>query len=148
MSRRRDDRGSMTVLTTGVLVVILLVMAVGTAITSVHLDRNRLQSIADGAALAGSQALDVAALYDEDAAVVGAHPTPDRARAAVRDYLRHYPLRSSRLRDTHLEEVRVAPDGTVTVRIGALTDPALAGWFTRGTRTSIPLVTEGSARAR
>ena len=53
---RSSDRGSMTVLTTGVLVVILLVMAVGTAITSVHLERNRLQSAADGAALAASQA--------------------------------------------------------------------------------------------
>src|SRR5699024_5001952 len=48
--RVRDARGSMTILTTGVLVVILMVLAVGTAITGVQLERNGLQYAADSAA--------------------------------------------------------------------------------------------------
>ena len=39
-------------------------------------------------------------------------------------------------------------DGTVRVVITARTHPPLAGWFTRGTGTAIPLTVEGEARAR
>src|SRR5690606_1477333 len=61
--RWADARGSMTILTTGVLVVILMVIAVGTSITGVQLERNGLQHAADSAALAASQAVDPARIY-------------------------------------------------------------------------------------
>ena len=59
-----ESRGSMTILTTGVLVVILMVIGVGTAITGVQLERNGLQHAADSAALAASQAVDPSRIYD------------------------------------------------------------------------------------
>ncbi len=61
--RLADQVGSMTVLTTGVLVVILMVMAVGTAVTGVHLERAALQDMADSAALAGAEAMAPSRLY-------------------------------------------------------------------------------------
>ena len=63
--RWADARGSMTILTTGVLVVILMVIAVGTSITGVQLERNGLQHAADSAALAASQAVDPARIYSD-----------------------------------------------------------------------------------
>ncbi|MFC7376280.1 pilus assembly protein TadG-related protein [Brachybacterium sp. GCM10030267] len=135
----------MTVLTTGVLVVILMVTGVGAAVTGVHLERNGLQDAADSAALAASQAVDPARIYDPDD---GAAIHAGSARRAAQDQLRDYPLRSDRTEDLHVADVSVDADGTVRVTLVATTNPPLVGWFTRGTGTSIPLRVEGEARAR
>lgn len=143
--RCADARGSMTILTTGVLVVILMVIGVGTAITGVQLERNGLQHAADSAALAASQAVDPARIYtDGDGAAIHA----GSAREAAEEHLRTYPLESSRLEDLRIVEVTVEPDRTVHVVLAARTHPPLAGWFTRGTDTAIPLTVDGEARAR
>jgi uncharacterized membrane protein len=143
--RIADARGSMTILTTGVLVVILMVIGVGTAITGVQLERNGLQHAADSAALAASQAMDPARIYvDADGAAIHA----GSARRAAEEHLRSYPLESSRLEDLRIVEVTVEPDRTVHVVLTARTHPPLAGWFTRGTDTAIPLTVDGEARAR
>lgn len=137
--------GSMTILTTGVLVVILLVAALGAAITGVHLERNELQHAADATALAASQGLDPAELYipgDETPV------TPSSAREAAEAHLATYPFDPSRTTGITLASVEVDPDGSVRVVLTARTDPPLAGWFTRGTGTSIPLAVDGEARAR
>lgn len=144
-ARLADARGSMTILTTGVLVVILLVIAVGTAITGVHLERNGLQHTADSAALAASQAVDPARLYS---ASDGAAIHSGSARAAAEEHLRDYPHDTTNTQDIHLVDVTVSEDGTVRVVITARTHPPLAGWFMRGTGTAIPLTVEGEARAR
>lgn len=143
--RLRSTTGSMTILTTGVLVVILLVMAVGAAITGVHLERNALQSAADSTALAAAQGVDAEQLYTPGNGPV---ISPSTARTAAREHLERYPLESARTHGISLDAVSVAGDGTVTVVLTARTDPPLAGWFTRGTGTSIPLAVEGEARAR
>lgn len=143
--RLADARGSMTILTTGVLVVILMMIAVGTAITGVHLERNGLQHTADSAALTASQAVDPARLYtDGDGAAIH----PGSARAAAEEHLRDYPHDTTNTQDIYLADVTVSEDGTVRVVITARTHPPLAGWFTRGTGTAIPLTVEGEARAR
>ena len=143
--RLTDVRGSMTILTTGVLVVILMVIGVGTAITGVQLEHNGLQHAADSAALAASQSVDPARIYaDGDGAAIHA----GSAREAAEEQLRSYPLDSARLEDLHVAEVAVDADGTVHVVLTARTHPPLAGWFTRGTGTAIPLTVEGEARAR
>ncbi|MGP9538966.1 pilus assembly protein TadG-related protein [Brachybacterium sp. AOP43-C2-M15] len=135
----------MTILTTGVLVVILMVIAVGTAITGVQLERTGLQHAADSAALAAAQAVDGARLYEGgDGPVI--HPAS--ARAAAEEHLRTYPHDTTSTEGIHLEEVTVDPDGTVHVILSARTHPPLAGWFTRGTGLSIPLTVTGEARAR
>lgn len=143
--RLAATRGSMTILTTGVLVVILLVIAVGTAITGVQLERTALQHTADNVALAASQGVDASRLYD-----AGDGPVVDvgTARAAAQQHLRDYPLPTTRTEDIHLADLTVDPDGTVHVVLSARTHPPLAGWFTRGTETAIPLTVEGEARAR
>lgn len=143
--RLRDARGSMTILTTGVLVVILMVIGVGTAITGVQLERNGLQYAADSAALAAAQAVDPSRLYDTGD---GAAVHPGSARAAAEEHLRDYPHETSRTEDIALAAVTVDADGTVHVVLAARTHPPLAGWFTRGTGTSIPLTVQGEARAR
>ncbi|WP_114855894.1 pilus assembly protein TadG-related protein [Brachybacterium sp. YJGR34] len=143
-ARLAEARGSMTILTTGVLVVILMVVGVGTAITGVHLERTALQHAADSAALAASQAVDPARVYTEGGAAIHA----DSAREAAEEHLRRYPLDSTSTEDLGLGEVRVDPDGTVHVVLTATTHPPLAGWFTRGTGLSVPLTVHGEARSR
>lgn len=143
--RVRDARGSMTILTTGVLVVILMVLAVGTAITGVQLERNGLQHAADSAALAASQAVDPSRIYTEGG---GAAIHEGSARAAAEAHLRDYPYGNSRTEGIEVSSVIIEPDGTVHVVLTARTHPPLAGWFTRGTGTAVPLTVEGEARAR
>ncbi|ASK64891.1 hypothetical protein CFK39_02530 [Brachybacterium avium] len=140
-----DARGSMTILTTGVLVVILMVIAVGTAITGVQLERNGLQHAADSAALAAAQSVDSSRLYsaDGDSAI-----HPGSARTAAEAHLRTYPHETTRTEAIGLASLTVDPDGTVHVVLTARTHPPLAGWFTRRTGTAIPLTVEGEARAR
>lgn len=143
--RLADARGSMTILTTGVLVVILMVIGVGTAITGVHLERTGLQHAADSAALAASQAVDPARLYTGgDGPVIH----EGSARAAAEEHLRSYPMETTSTGQIQLADVSVGADGTVRVVITARTYPPLAGWFLRGTGTAVPLTVEGEARAR
>src|SRR5690625_6115720 len=99
----------MTVLTTGVLVVVLMVIGVGTSITSVHLERNALQHAADSAALAASQAVDEHALYTKGD---GPFMLPASARAAAGQHLRAYPPSTSPTVDIHATSVSTARDGT------------------------------------
>ena len=143
--RWTDTRGSMAILTTGVLVVILMVIAFGTAITGVQLERNGLQHAADSAALAASQAVDPSRIYsagDDPAIHAGS------ARDAAEEHLRTYPYDTTSTEDIHIQEVTVDLDGTAHVALAARTNPPLVGWFTRGTGTSIPLTVTGEARAR
>ncbi|MBE9402988.1 hypothetical protein IOE58_01810 [Brachybacterium sp. Marseille-Q2903] len=145
MTRLRSTDGSMTILTTGVLVVILMVIAVGTSITGVHLERNRLQHAADGAALAATQALDPADLYGHGS---GGVPSEADARSAAIEHLSTYPIDSTRTEDLDITGVQVDTDGTVRIQLSATTHPPLAGWFTRGTGIAVPLTVEGQARSR
>ena len=121
--RWAETRGSMTILTTGVLVVILMVIAVGTAITGVQLERNGLQHAADSAALAASQAVDPARIYDlGDGPAIHARS----AREAAAEHLRSYPHDTTSTEDIHLQGVTVDADGTVHVTLGARTNPPLS----------------------
>ncbi len=142
--RLREDAGTLTVLIIGVLVVILMVIGMGTAVTGVNLERNGLQHCADAAALAASQALDSDPLYAER---TGRSVNPELARQRVVEYLRDSPDPSARLENLRIGEITVGADGTVTVELQAQTHPPLVGWFTRGARSPIPLRVVGEARA-
>lgn len=145
--RLRDDAGTMTILTTGILVVILMVIGVGVAITGVQLERNELQSMADGAALAASQGFSEADLYTGTSDQAPVVRRADAERIA-RDYLRAYPTSSTRTHDVALADLVVGEDGTVRVVLAARTDPPLLGWVTRHGDLSITLHAAGDARAR
>jgi hypothetical protein len=88
---RRDERGQATVMIIGLAVVLLMAAVVAIDASAAFLRRQELDTVADGAALAGADAgsrnLDV--LYGEG---VGAQDRLEQAealaRAAVADYLR------------------------------------------------------------
>jgi Flp pilus assembly protein TadG len=159
LRRPADDRGTITILLVGVLVVILGVMAVGVAVTGVHLERNRLQNVADGAALAASQAYRENTFYDGSGDADTDPPGPDvptdvrpptsaDASAAARRYLERYPPTGDRTRDVTVSSVQVGADGSVTVELRAVTDPPLIDWVTRSGLTSVPLTVTSTARSR
>ena len=85
--RGRDERGSVTVLIVGLAVVLLMMAAVVTDASAAYLQRQGLDTLADGAALTGA---DAGASGDE--AYAGGldsdlHLDADIARAAVLSYL-------------------------------------------------------------
>lgn len=146
-ARLRSEAGTMTVLTLGVLVVILMVIGLGVAITGVHLARNELQSMADGASLAASQGFQETSIYDgPDSGPL--LPTPQSARTLAEEYLERYPPRTDRLRDVTIREVDVRPDGSVRIVLDGACDPPLIGWFTSSATGGIPLSAAGDALAR
>src|SRR5699024_1078692 len=110
-----------------------------------HLERKAHQYAADIAALADDQSEEAACIYTarKDAAN---HEGADSAAAEA--HLRDYAHATTRTEAFAVSAVTVDPDGTVRVVLTARTHPPLAGWFTRGTGTAIPLTVEGEARAR
>lgn len=85
--RRRDDRGTVTLLIIGLAVVLLMMTAVVTDASAAYLQRQGLDTLADGAALTGA---DAGASGDEaygDGLDSDLHLDADVARAAVFGYL-------------------------------------------------------------
>lgn len=80
-----DDRGSVLILGIGLVVVCLLAIAVLTDVTAAFLQRRHLMAIADAAALAGAQAIDVDAYY-ADGARIGTRLAPAQVAAVARGH--------------------------------------------------------------
>lgn len=78
-----DERGSVTVMTIGFLVVIGLLLAVVVNASSAYLQRQELAHLTDGAALAAADGLDEAAFYADRRIELDA----GASRALVADYL-------------------------------------------------------------
>lgn len=142
--RWREDRGTVTILLIGVLVVILMVIAVTTSITGIHLDRNRLQYAADGAALAAAQAIDPDEVYGGGS---GGVVDEDEARRRATDYLAADPATLSDLQDVTITTVQVGADGTVRITLEAGAHPLLVGWLTEASASPVPLIAVGEARS-
>lgn len=98
------DRGSALILGIGLLVVCLTGVAVLADASVALLQRQRLLALADGAALAGAQAIDLDAYYARGATESTALD-PGAADAAVRRHLAAAAVAETRL-------VAVASDGT------------------------------------
>jgi Flp pilus assembly protein TadG len=60
----RDERGQVTVMIVGLAFVLLLTIAVVVDASAAYLQRSGLATVADGAALAGTEALDLTAGYE------------------------------------------------------------------------------------
>ncbi len=122
--RHRDDRGQVSVMIIGFAMVVLLLVAVVVDAGAAYLERQDLDSLADGAALYGADAAaegnDVyqGGLGDGDLDL-----TADAARAAVRDY-----LRSAGAYDAHpgLRVSVAVRDDRVVVEIVAAVDLPLS----------------------
>jgi hypothetical protein len=85
--RRRDERGTVTLLIVGLGVVLLMMTAVVTDASAAYLQRQGLDTLADGAALTGA---DAGASGDEaygDGLDADLHLDADIARSAVFSYL-------------------------------------------------------------
>ena len=122
MSGRRQDEGSILVLSLGFIVICILALAVVVDASTVFMARRALQSQADGAALAGAQAIDLATYYAEGAS---ARIRLDGAgvRAAVERHVRRDPG------DGRLTGVSIRDD-IVVVSMSDRVRPPLSGWLT------------------
>ncbi len=108
-SAAREDRGSVLLLGIGWLTACLLAIVLIVDATSAYLQRRALMSVADAAALAGAQSVDLAAYY-RDGATTGTRLDPVQVGAAVRTQV----ARSASAGEMTLESVLT--DG-VTVRV-------------------------------
>jgi hypothetical protein len=110
----------------GVLALALVLTVV--AVTSLYLERERLFTVADGAALAGAESFELSAAgATSDGALPQPALTPDRVRAAVDDYL-------ASAASNGLEELTVESAGTddgrsARVRLAATWHPPVVSVF-------------------
>ena len=115
--RRRGDEGSMLPLVIGLVVVVVSLIAVVTDAGALWLARRSLQATVDGAALAGAQGVDLAAVY-AGGATGDLELDPARARSAVRTYLRQTPSdQPVRLTRVAVSTTEVVVDARTTVRL-------------------------------
>ena len=128
----RDDRGQITVMTVGFFVFLGLLVVVVVNASAAYLQRQSLNNLADGAALAAADALSQKTFYEQGTVELD----PREARQAVAEYVAGDGVRV----------VRVDADGdAVHVRLERDVDLALAppGW-TSGTT----IVSEATSQLR
>jgi Flp pilus assembly protein TadG len=128
---RRDD-GTVTVMTIGFVLFLGLVAVVVVNSSAAFLQRQRLDNLADGAALAAADGLSQDAFYRTGEVRLA----PDEARRLVADYVTTPGIRVAYVR-TDDDRVRVRLEQSVTL---ALAPP---GWTSRTT-----IVSEASAQLR
>ncbi len=139
------ERGNASILTIGVSVVVLMVIAFGVAVTGMEIDRNRAQFVADGAALYAAGATSEDKLYD--AAGDPRTPTEAEARERAEDYLAAYPHEFSRVSDMTIASLSLAPGGRVTLALEAHVHPPLVGWISRALDSPLVVRVQSSAHA-
>jgi uncharacterized membrane protein (Fun14 family) len=141
--RPDPESGRILLLTIGLVVLALMIVAMVASATTVHLDKKHLYNLADELATSAantiSKDLDVA---DTRHLVVS---NAQVARAVAAQFAAHP--------DPALlpDEVRVvaatSPDGhTVRVELAAASHPALVSWFTRNLGTGFPLAATSTSR--
>lgn len=132
-----DDRGSVLLLTLGFVVVIVMAIGVVVDASSVFLQRRSLAALADGAALAGAQSIDVDAYYRRGAQAA-LRPSISQVRSDVLDYLRAAGADHDGVR---VERIAVERD-VVVVSLRRTARAPLTGWL----RVDFPVRAEAGAR--
>jgi Flp pilus assembly protein TadG len=122
MRTRPRDEGSILVLSLGFIVICILALAVVVDASTVFLARRALQSQADGAALAGAQAIDLGAYYARGASA-RIQLDASGVRAAVERHVRRDPG------DGRLTGVSLSGD-VVQVTMTDRVRPPFSGWLT------------------
>jgi len=84
--RLRDDRGSVLLLGLGAVIIGLIAVVVGVDASAAYLQRRALVNLADATALAGAQAIDLAAYY-RDGANATTSLDPVSVRVRVQSFL-------------------------------------------------------------
>lgn len=126
----RDDRGSILPLIAGFGALALAVVLLGSAATSLYLDRARLFTLADGAALAAAESFDLAAVRLTPEGVLRPRLTKPEVTDAAAEYLAQAP-------DSRLEGLRLiaatTPDGlSARVTLASVWAPPVVSIFVPG----------------
>jgi hypothetical protein len=122
-TRLRSDEGSTLLLTIFYAALALLVVLVVVAASSLYLERTRLFTLADGAALAGAESFSLDDVELVDSAVVP-RLDPRAIDAAVDDYLIESPSSAS-FDDLTVVEATTADGRSATVTLSATWRPAV-----------------------
>lgn len=139
---RADDEGTVLLLIVGLVTVVGLLVAVVTDVTALYLQRRDLVSAADGAALAGAQAVDEETIYTEGLPTSGPLPLDEgAARSAVDEYLSDAGLAGEAL----IVRVETTPT-TVSVSVSTTYDLPVANTATLGVTGSAQVSASATAR--
>jgi hypothetical protein len=126
----RSEEGTVLLLILGLVVIAALFVTVVMDVSALFIDRRELIAAADGAALAGAQAVDEESLYTKGLPAAGPLTLDEeRARAAVRSYLQVNGL-FNQYQNLRLEIVTTST--TVSVRLGALVELPVVNSVTPG----------------
>ncbi|WAB82754.1 pilus assembly protein TadG-related protein [Microcella daejeonensis] len=127
-SRGRDDEGSILPLVAGYGALALLVVLLVTAATSLYLERKRLLTLADGAALAGAEAYELTDLTVAPSGAISRPPLDDAAvRAVVEQYLAEAPVQG--FEGLQLERAESEDGSSATVRLSSFWRPPVVTPF-------------------
>ena len=138
----RDDRGSILPLVAGFGALALAVVLLGSAATSLYLERTRLFTLADGAALAAAESFDLASVRPTADGVLRPRLTKPDVTAAAADYLAQ--ASGSRLEGLQLISA-TTPDGlSARVTLAAVWAPPLVSIFVP---EGIPLQVTATSRS-
>lgn len=139
---RADDEGTVLLLIVGLVAVVGLLVAVVTDVTALYLQRRDLVSAADGAALAGAQAVDEETIYTQGLPTSGPLPLDEgAARSAVDEYLSNAGLAGEAL----IVRVETTPT-TVSVSVSTTYDLPVANTATLGVTGSAQVSASATAR--
>ena len=138
----RGEEGTVLLLILGLVVVAALLVAVVTDVSALYLERRELVAAADGAALAGAQAVDEELVYRNGLPASGPVPL-DRGAAeqAVRNYLSDAGLLTANL------DVTISTSATtVSVVLKTRTELPVANTVTAGTSGTADVSASATAR--
>ena len=141
-AERRSDEGTVLLLIVGLVVVAALLVAVVTDVSALYLERRELVAAADGAALAGAQAVDEESVYRNGLPATGPVPL-DQAAAeeAVRSYLSDAGLFTAKL------DVTISTSATtVSVVLRTRTELPVASTVTAGASGTAAVSASATAR--
>lgn len=138
----RDDRGSILPLVAGFGALALAIVLLVSAATSLYLERTRLYTLADGAALAAAESFDLASVRPTAEGTLRPRLTDPEVRAAAADYLEQAP--GSRLEQLRLVAAST-PDGlSARVTLAAVWAPPVLSVFVP---EGIPLQVTATSRS-
>lgn len=137
-----SDDGTVLLLILGLAVVAALLVAVVTDVSALYLERRELIAAADGAALAGAQAVDEASIYQNGLPATGPVPLDEAAaEQAVRDYLVDAGLLTSAMDVTILTSAT-----TVSVALATRLELPVASTVTAGMSGDAEVSASATAR--
>ena len=147
----RGDDGQVLLLSIAYGVIALLLVTVVVSASSIHIERKRLQALADSLAADAADAIDQGAFYRGE--LTGPGPgtalllTDDGVRASVEDRLARHRELVQRFDGLALVDAST-PDGrTADVTLAAVARPALISWVTAPWSDGIELRVTARARA-